>query len=464
MVDNFSLNLKLSEKQALAFSYLVDDITKEIGYWWGAGWGKSYLWVVWIWMMTQKYPWTRRFFGRRELVNLIRTTLNTYWKFLDDYSIPKNLRWKFDKKYNIIKFLNGSEILLLDLATNPSDPLFSRFWSLELTGGFADEGNEADEQAITILKTRIWRQKNREYNLVPKFFITFNPDQWFCKRNFYTPYKEWNLPLYRKFIPALVTDNPYIDPAYIQQLQNSDEITRQRLLLGNFDRSNDTWKVFRYDEITDLFRSNIEKNDITYISADIARMWDDKTVIWLRRWLDCFKIITYKQNTVDEIITRIKELEEEYQVQRNHIVIDSDGVWWGVADGLRGCINFVNNTTPFKFEIERKGFVKKNYGNLKTQCYFFLKNLLEKRLMRVESDWIIKDELSAELENIYIKWNENDAKIYIESKESIKKRLWRSPDYADMIMMRCIRLVNEQEERHSSYQGVEEVDYSDLLY
>ena len=36
-------------------------------------------------------------------------------------------------KYNIIKFSNGSEILLLDCATQPADPLFTRFGSLELT-------------------------------------------------------------------------------------------------------------------------------------------------------------------------------------------------------------------------------------------------------------------------------------------------------------------------------------------
>jgi hypothetical protein len=40
------------------------------------------------------------------------------------------------------------------------------------------------------------------------------------------------------FIPSLATDNDYIDPEYITQLRNStDEITKQRLLYGNFDWS-----------------------------------------------------------------------------------------------------------------------------------------------------------------------------------------------------------------------------------
>ena len=84
--------------------------------------------------MAHKYPGTRWFIGRKELSNLVKTTLNTYYKFGQDYKIPMHLMGKLDKKYNIIKFLNGSEILLLDCATQPADPLFTRFGSLELTG------------------------------------------------------------------------------------------------------------------------------------------------------------------------------------------------------------------------------------------------------------------------------------------------------------------------------------------
>lgn len=464
MAQPFDLNLKLSEKQALAFGYLVDDTTKEIGFWWWAWGGKSYLWVAWLWMMCQKYPWVRCFIGRRELSNLIKTTLNSYFKFGEDYQIPRNLMGKWDKKYNIIKFINNSEILLLDCATQPSDPLFTRFGSLELTMGFIDESNEIEEQAITILKTRIGRHKNREYSLIPKLLETFNPDQWHIKRRYWTPYKEHQLPLYRKFIPSLVTDNKFVDPNYIEQLRNSDELTKQRLLYGNFDWSSEAGKVFRYDEIYDLFRNNIDKSDIMYISCDVARMGDDKTVIWMWRGLECFKIITYKENTVDEVINRLKELEEEYKVHRNHIVIDSDGVGGGVADWLRGCINFVNNATPFKFEAERKQYVVKNYWNLKTQCYFKLKEQMERRLVRVNADWQAKDDLSWELENIFIKQTDNDGKIYIESKEALRKRLNRSSDYADMLMMRMIFLVKDLEERVDTATGVFEVDYSDLLY
>ena len=81
---------------------------------------------------------------RKELGNLKKTTLNSYYKFLQDYKVPQAFRGKLNQKDNIVSFENGSEILLLDGSYQPSDPLYTRFGSLELTGGFIDESNEID--------------------------------------------------------------------------------------------------------------------------------------------------------------------------------------------------------------------------------------------------------------------------------------------------------------------------------
>jgi len=59
----------------------------------------------------------------------------------------------------------------------------------------------------------------------------------------------------------------------------SDEITKQRLLYGNFDYDDTAGKLFRYDEILDLFESNIEPSNKRYISCDVARLGKDTTVI-----------------------------------------------------------------------------------------------------------------------------------------------------------------------------------------
>ena len=61
---------------------------------------------------------------------------------------------------------------------------------------------------------------------------------------------------------------------------------------------------------------------------------------------------------------------------------------------------------------------------------------MEKREIRVNTSWEIKDKLQNELDNILVKDLEWENKIRLESKEDMKKRLGHSPDYADAIMMR----------------------------
>jgi hypothetical protein len=327
-----------------------------------------------------KHPWTRWFFGRKELVNLRRTTLNSYFKFVWEYEIPEVNRWVLNGQDNTIRFKNGSEILLLDLAYQPSDPLYTRFGSLELTGWFIDESNEVDMQCITIISTRIWRHWNQKYWIKPKLLETFNPDKWHVYTRFYKPFKSNTLPEYRRFIPALATDNPHIDQNYLDQLEKADNITKQRLLYGNFDYDDMQWKLFRYDEILDLFESNIEKKDTRYLSCDVARLGKDTTVISLWEWLECWEIIKKSLLTTDQTAKLIKDYEKEYWIHRNNIIIDSDWVWWWVADQLRGCINFVNNGRAFD------DGTAKNFSNIKTQCYFKLKELADKRLIRIYAE------------------------------------------------------------------------------
>ena len=132
------------------------------------------------------------------------------------------------------------------------------------------------------------------------------------------------MPDYRVFIPALATDNPNLDSKYIEQLQKADEITRQRLLYGNFDYDDMAGKLFRRDEVEDLFKANIDEGKTMYLSCDVARLGKDCTVISLWRGLECLEIIKKNGLTTDQTAKFIKDMEAEYHIHRNNIIIDSD--------------------------------------------------------------------------------------------------------------------------------------------
>jgi hypothetical protein len=73
------------------------------------------------------------------------------------------------------------------------------------------------------------------------------------------PDKNGTLPEYRMFIPALATDNKKLPKTYIEQLMRSDEVTKQRLLYGNFEYDDTPGRLFDYQAINNLW--NNAKND-----------------------------------------------------------------------------------------------------------------------------------------------------------------------------------------------------------
>ena len=452
-----------TEKQAEALKYWMDDETTEIWFWWAAGWAKSWLWVFAIFSACLQLPGSRWVMWRKELINLRRTTVATYYKMLRFYNVPEQWWGQLNGQTNTIKFPNWSEILLLDCATQTADPEWTRFGSLELTWAFIDEANEVDAKWIAMLKTRIWRQNtfNINWKIVkkhPKFLECFNPNKWHVYNDYYKPWKDWTLPKYRKFVRATVWDNPYIPEEYIQQLERSDEITKQRLLYWNFDYDDTPWKLFRRDEISDLFTCNIEEDNTTYISCDVARLWEDKTVIVVWKWLRGKEVRVYQWQTTDQTVAVIKDLESYYNCRRSNICIDSDWVWWWVADQLRWCVNFVNNSSPIL-----QGDEIRNYANLKTQCYFKLKYLMEKRMVHIDTSWETMERIQNELDNILVKDVDWENKIKLESKEDMKKRLGHSPDFADAIMMRMYWEL-KQSNSPITHTDVITINFDDMLY
>lgn len=433
MSDTLKIDFKPTLKQQVALKYLLDKVTTEIWFWGAAGWWKSILGSFRLWMLAMQYPWVRLFMWRKELTNLTKTTLQSYYKVMEMLHVPEYARGKMDWKNNIIKFQNGSQIYLLDLAYKPADPLYARLWSMEFTCWFVDESAEVAASALAILKTRIWRQLNDKYNLKPKILETFNPDKWHVYNDYYKPRRDKCLPEYKAFIPSLATDNPFLPEDYIEQLKKSDEITRQRLLYGNFDYDDTESKLFRTDEIMDMFTTIVDKPWDNYISCDVARQWKDSTRIIVWNWYVAFRVETLQGATTDVVAQRVKDLEYQYSVHRHNIVIDTDwlGVW--VADQLRWCYQFHNASRPIETETSWM------FWNLKTQCYYKLQELAEKRLIRIEFDWEDRDQLVLELENILVKNLDKDGKRLLESKEDMKKRLWnKSPDIADAVMMRMV--------------------------
>lgn len=445
------ITFRPSRKQFLAWQYLTDKETTELGFGGAASGGKSYLGCFWLLAMCLAYPDTAWLLGRKEMINLKRTTLITFFKVCDEFGIKANREFSFNQQTNVITFTNKSQIFLFDLSYQPSDPLYTRLGSLELTGGFIDESNEVDSQAISIVKTRLGRRKNEEHGLTPKLLETFNPDKGHVYQEFYKPSRDNLLPPHRKFIKALPTDNPHTTAQYLQQLRHSDKITQERLLLGNFEYDDDPARLMQYDALNDLWTNTVTDDGNKYIIADIARYGQDKTVVGLWYGLCLKQVMIFEKQGTDQTAEAIKILARDERVPFSHILVDEDGIGGGVLDQLRGIKGFIANSVPFPNKLT---FKPENYQNLKAQCTFTLAEYVNKHQMAIEvTDRDFKERLIEELEQIKSSDADKDGKRKIQGKDEIKSILGRSPDRADMLMMRMWFEVSRQTQASSAFQS-----------
>lgn len=447
MADKVTISINPTFKQAECWEKLRDKTTEYILFGGGAGGGKSWLGAEWLLCNCIAYPNTRWFIGRNELKRIMRSTFITFRKVCKWHKIPDSA-WKLNGQYNYIEFWNGSRIELIDVAYKPTDPLYERFGSEEYTGGWLEEVGEMHGKAYDVLKSRIGRHMNKEYDLHPKIFLTCNPKKNWVYFDFYKPFKTGQLPKDTCFIQSLYSDNPHTADTYGVSLSKiKDAVTRQRLMQGLWEYEEDASSLMMYENIIAIFERDMQpQDDERFLTVDVARFGRDKCVFILWQGFHIFKIWFYDKSSMDFVEDKIRSAEQKFRVGRDHIIIDQDGVGGGVVDHIPGVYAFVNGGRPIEeFDDDKKWREQDTerffYKNLRSQCYDRMADYINDGLVSCYKDipleirnWIIE-----ELEVIRKKDPEdNEKKFQVISKDDIKEIIGRSPDFADALMMRFV--------------------------
>lgn len=445
MSGNISINFKPSTKQFEAYKHLTDKETHYVGYGGAAFSGKSYLLCYWITIMCIAYPGTAWGIGRKQITVLKKTTIITLFKVFEECGITID-DYSYNQQLNTIELFNGSTIYLIDTAHLPSDPLFTRFGGLELTGAAVDESAETQYTAIEVLSTRLGRRLNDKYGLTAKLLETFNPAKNHVYIRYYKPFKDGNQKKHHVFIPALPTDNPSDEvPAYIERIEaTGSRVTIERLIYGNFEYDDDPSSLITFNNIINVFKNTSVLSGEYFITSDIARFGRDKTIIGLWCGLRLIRIITIDKNKVTEAAQSIKDLAFEYSIPMTNVIVDDDGVGGGVVDIL-GCEGFVNNSRPLPNPETGED---ENYNHLKSQMYFMLAKVITDGLMYIDCSEEVRDIIVQELEQVKQYNMDKDGKKQIVPKDVVKENLGRSPDYSDMLMMRMWFMYRVKRELH----------------
>jgi hypothetical protein len=413
-------------RQAEALQYLSNDSSVNyVLYGGAAGGGKTMLGCTWQILRRLKYPGTRGLIGRAKLDTLKKTTVATFLEVANRIGLVAGKEFTYNQQSHIIKFMNGSEIILADLFLYPSDPYMTDLGGLEITDFLIDEAAEVSEKAFNIVSSRV-RYKLNEFNLVPKGLITCNPSKNWIYNQFYLPYKNDSLPEYKAFVQALPGDNLHLPTSYVQSLTRLPEVDRKRLLEGDWEYDNSADRLYQYEELMRCFRESTENNGQMYLTGDIARLGKDRTVLCVWNGMTCIDIVVLSQKRIDETKREVQRLMSQYNIKLSNVLVDEDGVGGGLCDALR-CRGFQNGS---------KAVRGSQYQNLKADCYFKLGELIDKNQIILPIRY--QEDIVKELELIRRVNPDADGKLKVTSKETISQRTGGlSPDFADAIMMRA---------------------------
>lgn len=453
--------IKPTKKQEEAWEKWLDDVTRFIVFGGGAGGGKSWVGCEMILTGCYFYPGSSWFMARNELKRLMNTTYKTWRKVCKHHKIPDS-DWSLDGQYNVIKFVNGSEVHLLDVAYKPTDPMYERFGSYEFTGGFGDEINEWEFDAYDILKSRIGRNnvfKDGAVTVFPKFFGACNPAKNWVYQEFYKPWRDGTLPEEKAFIQSLYSDNPHTAKSYGEQLASiKNVVNRQRLMEGLWEYTDNISALVSFTALSDMFSNPLQETGTRYAVFDVARGGNDNAVANLfDGWHSYKRLLLPKTDDPQVLREEVRDILTKEEILYKNAIYDDNGVGWALGGGqLKGMRQFVGSRSPLaskeSVRIHKRNSVDPNgqapnYTNLKSQCGFYLADKINQHEISVD-DGDDRDTIIEDLTALLVQDNiEKDGKLKLKPKEDVKDELGRSPDHGDTFIMRAWFDIYEEAEK-----------------
>lgn len=251
---------------------------------------------------------------------------------------------------------------------------------------------------------------------------------------------EMIIPRSRTFIPARLSDNPHLaNTGYEAVLQSLPEPLRSQLLYGDFAAiaEPDPWQVIptTWVKLAQKRWSEREepKTGISNVGVDVARGGKDKTVIDIRRDNWFAEPITYLGVQTPDGPTVAAKVNEACP-DAPCIYIDVIGVGSSAYDSLKPMYESAK-VVPFngaEKSAYRDRSLKFKMRNKRAEMYWRMREALDPE----HGDDIALppgNEVVADL--CVARYKVTTAGIQIEEKEEIKKRIGRSPDVGEAILL-----------------------------
>lgn len=250
-------------------------------------------------------------------------------------------------------------------------------------------------------------------------------------------------PRSRTFFHAYVQNNPvYMASGYMAQLQALPEPLRSQMLRGDFSAGieDDAWQVIPMEWILAaqarwqaMGGKRPEGSALSALGVDVARGGRDRTVLSRRfgNWFDALEVLPGSKTPDGP--TGAKEVTRAMLGFSAPANVDVIGIGASVYDQLRqqgattvNAVNFASSS----YRRDKSGALK--FANLRAECYWLLREALDPtsgKNICLPPGRGLAAELAAP------RWDLTPQGILLRPKDEIEKRLGRSPDEADAVVL-----------------------------
>ncbi len=370
-----------------------------------------------VWLCNEAIYLSLRFNGnagflcRSVLDDFKRTTLPTLLDYLPAESIIEH-----NKGERFLRLINGSMIYYGGLGDDQRTR--ERLGGLELGWFGVDQAEEIRESQFNLLCTRLCLPlKGIHYH----GYLTANPQPGWLRDKFIDNVEEGY-----KFIPALPRDNPYLPADYeIEQRKRLPEALVKQLMDGDWDVDQASNYLIPYSLIRASINRKVDETGLKVAGVDVSRYGDDETVFLLRQGSKVQFIKSWAHQDTQFSAGLIASLIREHKPVVTFI--DSIGVGAGVFDPLR-----VEGFAVKEVNVGEQALDNRSFLNRRAEYYTWLAKRFEKGEISIPDEQKLTSQLAG------LKYFYRNTKLMMESKESMKRRGLKSPDFADALMLSFI--------------------------
>jgi hypothetical protein len=223
-------------------------------------------------------------------------------------------------------------------------------------------------------------------------------------------------------------DSPLVSPDFIQEMElkyGSESNAMKVRVYGEFPTAEDDTLISLH-AVEQASKRVVEQPEGTAVvwGLDVARYGDDASVLCIRQGRHLQALHSWKKLSLMELAGRVLDLLNSSDEPPEEILVDSIGLGAGVLDRLREL-----DISARGVNVSESPAMADRYANLRAELWDATKSWFSEEV-QIPND----DSLIADLTAPRYSFN-SSGKMLVESKAETKKRLGRSTDFADSLVL-----------------------------